>query len=123
MSLDAGDLERYLTLLETADDAIDRDTAAALRRVQEQLAAYAAGIAHRDSGDMADSIHALGPFPLGNGMLESQISSAAPYTVFELARGGDHDWAGRTLEEQAAVLDALQDETGRVVAAAIGIPT
>lgn len=120
MSVDAGDLDRYLALLETADDQIDRETAAALARTQQALAEYAASIAHRQSGAMAESIHALGPFPLGGGMLESQISSAASYTALELARGGDHDWASRTLEEQAAVLDRLQDETGRIVAALIG---
>jgi hypothetical protein len=69
---------------------------------------------------MAETIHALGPFALGGGVLESQISSAAPYTHFELALGDDHDWASRTLSEQAALLDQLQDESGRIVATALG---
>ncbi len=47
---------------------------------------------------MADTIHPLGPFASGQGILESQISSAAPYTAFELAQGDAHDWASRTPE-------------------------
>lgn len=120
MSINAADLDRYLALLETADERIDRESAAALVRTQQDLAEYAASIAHRASGDMADSIHALGPFARGGGVLESQISSPAPYTSLELAHGGDHDWASRTLREQATLLERLQEETGRIVAAAIG---
>lgn len=120
MSIDIGDLARYLTLLESADAQIDRESAAALRRTQEALVDYAQSIAHRKSGDMAESIHALGPFAIGGGILESQIASAAHYTSFELALGDDHDWASRTLAEQAALLNELQEQTGRIVAAAIG---
>jgi len=119
MTVDAADLERYLALLHTADDTIDRQAAAALRRTQDTLATYAASIAHRQSGHMAETIHGIGPFATG-GVLESQISSAASYTLAELDKGGAHDWAGRTLQDQAAALDALADETGRIVAAAIG---
>jgi len=120
MSVDATDLERYLALLESADETIDRQSAAALARAQQALAAYAQSIAHRQSGHMADTIHPLGPFAIGGGVLESQISSAASYTLAELEKGGAHDWASRTLSERAELLDALQDETGRIVATAIG---
>lgn len=120
MTVNAADLERYLALLATADATIDVQTAAALRRTQDALAGYAASIAHRVSGQMAESIHAIGPFATSGGMLESQISSAASYTLSELNKGGDHDWASRTLVDQAALLDALADETGRIVAVAIG---
>ncbi len=65
MSVNAADLERYLALLETADSQIDRESAAALARTQGTLAEYAASIAHRESGTMADTIHPLGPFPAG----------------------------------------------------------
>jgi hypothetical protein len=121
MSVNAQDLERYLALLETADATIDRESATALARTQRTLAEHAAGIAHRQSGHMADTIHPLGPFAIGGDVLESQISSAAPYTLSELDKGGEHDWASRTLQDQAAELDKLQDETGRIVATAIGV--
>jgi hypothetical protein len=121
MSVNAQDLERYLALLETADAEIDRESARALAKTQRTLAEYTAGIAHRQSGHMADTIHPLGPFAIGGGVLESQISSAASYTLVELDKGGEHDWASRTLQDQAAELDKLQEETGRIVATAIGV--
>jgi len=120
MSVDAAELERYLALLESADETIDRESAAALARTQQTLADYAQSIAHRQSGHMAETIHGLGPFAIGGGILESQISSAASYTLLELDKGGTHDWASRTLGERADALDALQEETGRIVATAIG---
>ncbi len=120
MSIDRAGVERYLALLETADERIDRESVAALARTQQTLAEYAASIGHRQSGDMADSIHALGPFALGGGILESQIASPVPYVDLELAHGGNHDWASRTLRDQAAVLEQLQEQTGRIVVAAIG---
>lgn len=120
MSVDATALERYLALLETADDQIDRASAAELRRAAEALAEYAQSIAHRQSGLMADSIHTLGPFAVGQGTLESHIESGAWYTPFELMHGGDHDWATRTLDEQTALLDRLQAATGRIVATIMG---
>jgi hypothetical protein len=118
--VDASALERYLDLLTTADETIDRETARALKRTQDRLADHAASIAHRQSGHMADTIHGLGPFAIGGGVLESQILSAAPYTAFELAKGDDHNWASRTLEDESAELDRLQEETGSIVATAIG---
>jgi hypothetical protein len=120
MSIDTSALERYLDLLEAGGDQIDREAAIELARTVDALATYAQSIAHRKSGFMADSMHQLGPFALGGGILESQIASLAPYTIFVLARGGDADWANRTLLEQAAVLDALQERLGRIVAAATG---
>lgn len=119
MPLDAGQLEAYAALLQTADAQIDRDTAVALKRAQVALRELAARIAHRKTGNMADSMYDLGPFTAGAGELESTIQSAAPYTVYELERGGDHDWASRAIVEGAPILDTLADETGRVVAAAV----
>lgn len=121
MSIDTTALERYLDLLERGGDQIDREAALELAQTELKLAEYAQEIAHRKSGFMADSIHAIGPFAISSdGVLESEIASLAPYTIFELARGGDHDWASRTLDEQSAELDRLQDATGRIVSTAIG---
>lgn len=120
MSVDASDLERYLALLQTADETIDQQSAAALARTQQTLSDYAQSIAHRQSGQMANTIHPLGPFAVGGGVLESQIASAASYTLAELDKGGQHDWASRTLVEQSAELDKLQEEAGRIVATAVG---
>ena len=120
MSIDATALERYLDLLEAGGQTIDRDLARQLAATVDRLAEYATSIAHRQSGFMADSIHQLGPSALGGDLLESQIASLASYTDTELERGDDHDWASRTLQEDAAELDKLQEESGRIVAAAVG---
>lgn len=120
MSVDARELEAYLRLLETADATINRDNAAALKDTTDQLVETAQDVAHKVSGFMALSIHQLGPFALGGGILESQISSAASYTDIELSKGGDHDWAQRTLDANAAQLDALGAKTETIVAAALG---
>ena len=120
MSVDVGDLERYLTLLESADDTIDRDTAAALKATVDQLVEYAQSIEHRKTGNMADSTHQLGPFASGGGILTSTIQSAASYADMVAARGGDYDWPGRTIADQAALLDQLQSRAGRIVTAAVG---
>lgn len=120
MSVDASALERYLALLETADARIDAQTAARLRQTLERLTQAAQAIEHRQSGHMADSTTFLGPFPAGQGTLEGQVLSGAFYTVFEVALGGDHDWPARTLAAETAELDALQEDTGRIVAAILG---
>jgi hypothetical protein len=120
MSVDIGDLNRYLTLLESADDTIDRETAQALKQTVDALVTYAQSIEHRKSGNMADSTHQLGPFPLGGGVIESTIQSAASYADIVAAKGGDYDWPGRTIEDEASVLDALQERVGRIVAASVG---
>ncbi len=119
MSVDASQLERYLDLLTTADAQIDRETARALKRVTDTLKEYARGIEHVKTGAMRDSTYSLGPFAAGGGILESTIASAAPHTIYEINRGGDHDWMDRTIIEQSGVLDALADECGRIVAAAV----
>ncbi len=120
MPLDASALEAYLTLLETADATIDRATARAFATALDTLATFAQSIEHRQSGHMAESTYRLGPFAVGDGSLEGSIATAAPYGVFEIAHGGTHDWPGRTLTEDARVLDALQAETGRIVATILG---
>jgi hypothetical protein len=120
MSVDARELEQYLRLLETADDTIDRETALALKQTVDALVTYAQSIEHRKSGNMADSTHQLGPFASGGGILTSTIQSAASYADIVAARGGDYDWPGRTLEDQASLLDQLQARAGRIVAASVG---
>lgn len=119
MSVDATQLEAWLRQLQTADAQINAQTAAALRRVQETLRDYATSIAHVQTGEMRDSIYALGPFPTGQGMLESIIASASQHAVYEMERGGDHDWLDRTIIEQSGVLDRLADECGRIVTAVV----
>ncbi len=115
MPIDASQLERYLDLLEAGGDAIDRDLARALAHATGQLRIYAQSIAHRVTGFMADSMYEIGLSASGAGIIESEIASLASYTLKELDRGGDHDWASRTLAEDAAVLLALELEVSAIV--------
>ena len=82
MSVDTGNLETYLTRLISVNENIDRGMARSLQTLSNELAAYGVSIAHRLTGNMANSIHTLGPFPRGD-TIESIIESAAPYTIYE----------------------------------------
>lgn len=112
-------LDEYLQLLTTAADGIELDAARALAATTDALKEYAQSIAHRRTGNMADTMHRLGPFAIGVGVLEAQFLSGAWYAEIEVARGGEHDWAGRTLEERADLLAALEERVGQVVVAHI----
>lgn len=101
-------LDEFLQLLQTADEAIDLDaTRQLLATVDDVLLPYAQSIAHKRSGDMAATMHRLGPFPIGQGAVEARIESGAWYADEEVARGGTHDWAARTIEDQAGAIDSL----------------
>lgn len=103
-------LDEFLRLLETADEQIDRDAARQLlATVDDVLLPYAQRIAHRRSGNMADTMHRLGPFPVGQGAIEARIESGAWYAEEEIARGGQHDWVTRTYDDQAGAIQALAD--------------
>lgn len=114
-------LDAYITLLQSADATINRANAARLAEAVNDLARYATSIAHRRTGYMADSIVRYGPFSVGAGVLEAKAESAAPYADLEVARGGDHDWATRTLVDRAARILQLELEIeGAVVRALTG---
>lgn len=101
-------LDDFLRLLETAEPAIDADAARQLlTTLDDILLPYAQSIAHRVSGNMAESMHRLGPFPTGNGAVEGRIESGAWYADLEVERGDTHDWATRTIEEQSQAIDDL----------------
>lgn len=112
-------LTQYAALLETSDARIDRESAVLLAQAADDLATYAQSIAHKQSGRMAGSIHRLGPFPVGDGALEATIQSGAWYAEEEVKKGGEHDWATRTIEEQAARLQQLADAVGGAVVRAL----
>lgn len=103
-------LDDFLKLLETAEPAIDADAARQLlTTLDDVLLPYAQSIAHKQSGNMAGSMYRLGPFPTGDGAVEGRIESGAWYADLEVERGETHDWATRTLDEQAGAIDALNE--------------
>lgn len=105
-------IEDYITLLQSADERINRANVALLADAVDDLARYATSIAHRRTGYMGDSIVRYGPFSVGQGVLEAHAESAAPYAGLEVARGGEHDWATRTIVESSARIGQLQADVG-----------
>ncbi len=101
-------LDAYIHLLQSADETIDRDALLLFKAYMADMLAYTQSIEHVQSGDMRASTVALGPFPIGQGALESQIISGAWYASEEVARGGTHDWATRTIAEQQARILQLE---------------
>jgi len=104
------DIQAYIALLQSADAALNARNATLLTEASDDLRAYAQSIEHRRSGQMADSTIRYGPFPIGQGGFESRIESGADYAEQEVARGGTHDWATRTIDEEAARIDQLRRE-------------
>lgn len=97
---------------------VDTISTPALRTAIERLTAYAKSIAHVRTGLLKASLHPEGPFLLGDGTLEARVSPMpAWYAQYEVARGGDHNYAGRTLEEDAQTIAALTAELEQAVAA------
>lgn len=104
------ELQAYIALLQSADAALNAKNAVLLAEATDDLKAAAAAIGHRRSGQMDDSMYRLGPFPIGDGAYEATIQSGADYAEQEVARGGTHDWATRTIVEQDARILQLQLE-------------
>src|SRR3954470_6331621 len=111
------DLQAYIRLLQTADEQIDRQSAALLTEAADDLRDYAKSIMHRQTGNMAGSTYRLGPFPQGAGVLEARVESGAWYAGEEAAKGGTHDWPSRTIAEQQARILQLELELGNAVIA------
>ena len=103
-------LDAYIALLQSADDRIDAANARLLTEAIDDLRQYGQTIAHKQTGAMAASMHRLGPFSVGQGILEAHFESGAWYAEEEVGRGGDHDWASRTIAEQDARILQLELE-------------
>jgi hypothetical protein len=112
-------LDSYIRLLQSADAQIDHDAARLLTEATDDLRDYAQSIGHKQSGNMVGSMHRLGPFPQGAGVLEARVESGAWYAGEEAAKGGTHDWPSRTIAEQQARILQLELELGNAVVAAL----
>ena len=112
-------LESYIQLLASADAALNARNVQLLTEAADELNAYAQSIAHRRSNVMADTITRFGPFPIGSGAYETHSSSAAEYAEDEVAKGGAHDWATRTIVEQDARILQLQLEVENALVTAL----
>jgi len=112
-------LDDYIQLLTAADDRLSAANVRLLTEAIDDLKTYAQQIGHRQTGLMDDSMHRLGPFPVGSGILEARVESGAFYAEDEVAKGGAHDWATRTIDENDARILQLQLEVEQALIAAL----
>jgi hypothetical protein len=112
-------LDDYIALLETADDRLNAANVRLLTEAIDDLRAYGQAIGHRKTGMMDLSMHRLGPFPVGSGVLEARFESGVEYAEEEVGRGGAHDWATRTIAENDARILQLQLEIEQALITAL----
>ena len=113
------DLNAYIRLLQGLDANLRATNVALLTEATEDLRAYAQSIEHRQTGNMATSTHRLGPFPVGEGILEAKVISGADYAGLEVGRGGTHDWVSRTIAERDGRILQLQLEVEQALISAL----
>lgn len=114
-------LDEYIRTLEAAPATIARENARLLANTIEDLKDYGQSIGHERSGYMDETMHVRGPDSGADGELEASFESDASYAELEVARGGSHDWATRTLNEQRARITQLQlDVENATVRALVG---
>lgn len=112
-------LDDYIALLTAADDRLNAANVRLLTEAADDLRTYAQQIEHRQTGAMAASTVRYGPFPIGSGILEARIESGASYAEAEVSKGGSHDWATRTIDENDARILQLQLEVEQALIAAL----
>lgn len=112
------DLEKLVNDLRSADQKADDKLRGINIRAARDLLKLARSIVHVKSGRLRDGLVIDGPFNVGTGTLEARISApSVPYADEEVARGGEHDFASRTLEDGAGVIDqAAQDMEQTLIA-------
>lgn len=113
------DLYQLASSYERAANDADRVIVLQMRPLLEQLRAYARRIAHRRSGRLGSGLAIDGPVRKSGGV-EGAIVANVVYADSEVARGGLHDYAGRTLEEQAGLIQQWADGIGVEIVKQIG---
>jgi len=104
-ALDIDDIRRTLARLEAETNPVVAD---AVRRAIVELTVKAKEIAHVQTGTLRRKLHPEGPFTVATGTLEAVVSpEPAFYAAHEIAKGGEHDYVTRTLQESRDVLDQL----------------
>lgn len=112
-------LDDYIALLQSADATISAANAKLLTEAIDDLKAYGQSIGHRRTGLMDDSMYRIGPFSIGQGVLEASFISGADYAEEEVQRGSSHDWASRTIAESDARILQLQLEVEQALIVAL----
>lgn len=119
MPVDTSQLESLIADLEQSRAALPGRIAARQVRAMRELLRVARAVVHVQSGDLRDSLYIIQPSIAGD-IQESSITSLVSYAEHEADKGGEHDYAARTIDEGAAILDRLTDELAELLAAASG---
>lgn len=113
---DLADLTRDL---EASPARIARQVSGRMIRAQRALLGVARAVVHVVSGDLRDSLSIDPPSYIGASLSEFGVSARVSYAGFEVAKGGDHDYVARTLEDGAAIIDEAASDIADLVAQAI----
>src|SRR6476646_5680648 len=104
---DLSDLTRDL---ENAPARIARLVAGRMTRAQRDLLGVARSVVHVKSGELRDSLYVVAPAYQGASIGEWEIAARSAHGMYEVERGGAHDYVARTLEDGAGIIDSAADD-------------
>jgi hypothetical protein len=111
------DLQTLIRDLRSAETRADDKLRGINIRAARELLKLARSIVHVRSGRLQASLHIEGPFDVGTGTLEARVTSNVPYAEEEVARGSEHDYAARTIDEGQSIIEqAAQDMEQALIA-------
>ena len=114
-------LEEYIAQLQQAAATVEATNVKLLAAAIEDLKNYGQAIGHQRSGRMVRTMRVSGPYPVGDGAYEASFESGATYADDEVLRGGEHDWAVRTINEERPRITQLQfDAEEALIVALVG---
>lgn len=114
------DLARLVRDLRSAEQKADDRLRGINIRASRELLKIARANVHVVSGRLQRGLAVQGPFNVATGTLEAQVSApSVPYAALEAERGGDHDYAARTLREGAGVIDGAAEDMEQALIALI----
>lgn len=116
----SSDLRRISRDLRTAEQKADDKLRGINIRASRELLKIARANVHVVSGRLQRGLAVQGPFNVATGTLEAQISApSVPYAAIEAEKGGDHDYAARTLAQGQGVIDDAAEDMEQALIALI----
>jgi hypothetical protein len=113
------DLQDLTRDLEAAPARIAQRVAGRMTRAQRELLGVARRVVHVRTGKLRDSLSIDPPSYVGADLSEFGVSARVSYAGYEVAKGGEHDYVARTLEEGQAVIDSAANDIADIVASTI----
>lgn len=101
--------------LRTIEQKADAKLRAINTRAGRQILAVARAVVHVQTGRLRDSLRIEGPFDIVSGSFELRVVTNVPYAEEEIARGGEHDYATRTVQDSAGIVDQAAEDMERAI--------